>query len=111
MKQDRNEKTANPPTVPPGRGDEREVDRNDQIVRILGRIHEQLDRTSRRERQQDFSFRRLLGALLQMFAIVAALWGLIALVSEQTAPATARFALACFLQLASISTFAVDRFR
>jgi hypothetical protein len=46
-----------------------------------------------------------------MFAIVAALWGGAALLHEQAATATAHFSLACYLQLASISAFAVDRFR
>ncbi len=85
--------------------------RDDQIVRLLGRIHDQLDRLQRRERQYDFSVLRLFGALLQMFAIVAAIWGLTALLGEQSAVATARLTLACFLQLAAISGFAIDRFR
>jgi len=85
--------------------------REDQVIRILGQIRDQLDRVQRQQRQQDFSLVRLFGALLQMFAVVAALWGVIGLFDEEAGPATARFALACFLQLASISAFAIDRFR
>ena len=70
-----------------------------------------VDEHQRQQRQQDFSLLRLFGALLQMFAIVVALWGLIALIEEQSAVATARFVLACFLQLAAICAFATDRFR
>ncbi len=84
---------------------------DDEVVHLLGQINEQLDRAQRQHRQQDFSILRLFGALLQMLAIVAALWGSLALFDERAAAATARLALACFLQLASISTFAIDRFR
>lgn len=83
----------------------------DQVLRALDRIHDQLERADRRNRQADFSVLRLFGALLQMFALVAALWGVAALLNEQSAPATARLMLACFLQLASITALAVDRFR
>lgn len=85
--------------------------RDDRIVRLLGRIHDQLDRTQRQTRQQDFSVLRLFGALLQMSAIAAMLWGVVALLNEQHAPATARLTLACFCQLASIAVFVADRFR
>ncbi|MGB2984707.1 MAG: HAD family hydrolase [Phycisphaerae bacterium] len=100
VKQDREEKPAATAST-----------RDDEVVSILGRIHGLLDRTQRQQRQQDFSLLRLFGALLQMFAVVAALWGVLGLLDERAAPATARFALACFLQLASISAFAIDRFR
>ena len=85
--------------------------REDQVIRLLGQIRDQLDRAQRQQRQQDFSLARLFGALLQMFAVVAAFWGVIGLFGEEAGLATARFALACFLQLASISAFAIDRFR
>jgi len=77
---------------------------DDAIVVALGRIHDLLERAERKGRQQDFSVLRLFGALIQMFAIVAALWGTLALLDNETAAATARLALACFLQLASIAT-------
>lgn len=80
-------------------------------VDMLRRIHEQLDRANRRSRQHDFSVLRLFGALLQMFAIVIALWGLLALTGERHDAAAARFALGCFLQLASIAAFAHDYLR
>lgn len=82
----------------------------DEIGRRLDRMSEQLDRANRRARQHDFSILRLFGAVLQMFAIVAATWGLIGLWDDREVAATARLMLACFLQLASISAFAVDRF-
>lgn len=85
--------------------------RDDEVVVMLDRIHRQLERADRQTQQQDFSLLRLFGALLQMFAIVAAVWGAASLLDDQFAPATARLMLACFLQLASISAFAVDRFR
>ncbi len=88
-----------------------DASRDDEVVYLLGQINEQLDRAQRQRHQQDFSILRLFGALLQMLAIVAALWGTFALFDERAAPATGRLALACFLQLASISTFAIDRFR
>jgi hypothetical protein len=46
-----------------------------------------------------------------MFAIVIVLWGGAALLHDHAATATARFALACCLQIASITALAVDRFR
>ncbi len=91
--------------------DPADASRDDEVVYLLGQINEQLDRARRQRDQQDFSILRLFGALLQMLAIVAALWGSFALFDERAASATGRLALACFLQLASISTFAIDRFR
>lgn len=80
-------------------------------IKLLGEIRDHLERVHREQRQQDFSFLRLLGALLQMFAIVAALWGVAALFGDQTSAATARLMLACFLQLATIFAFAATRLR
>jgi D-glycero-D-manno-heptose 1,7-bisphosphate phosphatase len=85
-------------------------DADDRIVAVLERIHDQLDRAQRRQRQNDFSFLRLFGALLQMLAIVVALWGSAALFDD-AAPAAARLLLACFLQLAALTSFALDRIR
>ena len=45
----------------------------DEVVELLRKIHRQIDLAQRQERQQDFSLRRLFGALLQMFAVVAAI--------------------------------------
>jgi len=85
--------------------------RDDDIVTLLAQIHHVLDRNQRQRRQQDFSVLRLFGALLQMFAIMAVLWGAPPLLGEQPDLATARFALACFFQLASLAVFATDRFQ
>ncbi len=82
-----------------------------EVLDVLRGISDRLDRAQRQQHQQDFSLLRLFGALLQMFAIVAAVWGSVALFDDRSAPATARFGLACFLQLGSLSIFAVDRFR
>lgn len=84
---------------------------NNDIMHMLEKIHRQQERTHRGQRQHDFSLLRLFGTLLQMFSIVAALWGVSALLDEQNPTASARLLLACFLQLASISAFAIDRFR
>ncbi len=84
---------------------------SDDVVRLLGKIHDLLDRSHRQSRQPDFSVVRLFAALIQMFAIVAALWGLLGLMSDLPDDATARLTLACFLQLASISAYVIDRFR
>lgn len=83
----------------------------DRVVGVLERIHDQLDRAQRRERQGDFSLLRLFGALLQMLAVVSAVWGAVALFDDNTAPATARLLFACFLQLAALTSFALDRLR
>ena len=82
-----------------------------EVVQLLGKIHHQLERAHRSTRQHDFSVVRLFGTLIQMFAVVAVLWGVIGLMNDQADTATARFTLACFLQLASLSAFAADRFR
>ncbi len=98
-------RTEAPPTrrgVPAG---------DDEAVRTLGQIRDLLERAHRMRRQDDFSILRLFAALLQMFAIVSAVWGGSALLDEQADMATARFVMACFLQLASLGAFAVDRFR
>jgi hypothetical protein len=85
--------------------------RDEAVVDILGKIHDQLERANRAERQYDFSVLRFFGALLQMFAIVAGVWGAMGLFSDDPSAATPRFVAAVFLQLASITGFAIDRFR
>lgn len=82
-----------------------------QSLAALQSIRDLLDRQHRQTRQHDFSLLRLFAALLQMFALVAGLWGIVSILDDAHAPATARLTLACFLQLASISIFAIDRFR
>jgi len=83
----------------------------DESVRLLRGIHDQLDRLQRERRQHDFSLLRLFGTLLQMFAIVGGLWGAAALLNDDPVTATGRLALACFLQMASLSAFALDHWR
>lgn len=99
--------------IPPPRSESRAAGGapDDAVVAALERIHDQLERAQRRDRQHDFSFLRLFGALLQMLAIVAALWGIVALLDDQSASAAARLTLACFFQLAALTAFAIDRFR
>jgi D-glycero-D-manno-heptose 1,7-bisphosphate phosphatase len=87
------------------------AEHEDGIVALLDKIHAQLERAHRTDRQHDFSVLRLLGALLQMFAIVSAIWGAAALLGDQTVNATPRLVLASFLQVASLTAFAIDRFR
>ena len=82
-----------------------------EIASLLSKISDQLDRQQRQQRQLDFSILRLFGALLQMFALVAVAWGVTGLLDDRPDVATARLALACFCQLAALSTFAIDRFR
>ncbi len=82
-----------------------------EVVRVLERIHDELERANRPKRQHDFSMVRLFGALLQMLAVVAAVLGVMKMTEDQDAAATARYMLACFLQLASLTAFAIDRFR
>lgn len=84
---------------------------DDESVALLREIRDQLDRANRRDRQHDFSIFRLFASLLQMFAVVAALWGLLALTGEESDEATPRLLLACFFQIASLSAFAYDRFK
>jgi hypothetical protein len=73
------------------------------LHRVLTEIRDLLDRNVRRRRQEDFSLVRLCGALLQMLAVAAALWGLPGLFGGDPAAAAARFTLAAFLQLASLA--------
>ena len=80
----------------------------ERTVQILGRIHDVIDRAARHRSQQDFSVVRLFGALIQMLAIATAIWGSLTLMSDDPL-ATPRLLLACFLQLAALTAFAIDR--
>ncbi len=83
-----------------------------EVTRLLAQISDQLDRAQRSDRQHDFSVLRLFGAVLQMFAVVAAVWGAMALFNNGAdVDATPRLMLACFLQLATLCAYAIDRFR
>jgi len=81
-----------------------------ETVLLLRQIRDQVDHLQRQERYHDFSFMRVFAALLQMVAIVTALWGVISILDERYAAAGAQLLLACFLQLGSLSAFVVDRF-
>lgn len=81
-----------------------------EVLQALHQIRDRLDDAKRQYQQQDFSLHRLLGALLQMFAIVAAVWGFLAMIDANPA-AAARFSLATFCQVAALTAFALDRFR
>jgi D-glycero-D-manno-heptose 1,7-bisphosphate phosphatase len=98
-------KTVHPPDA------QKQPISSDRTAALLEQISQQIDRAQRTRRQNDFSVLRLIGALLQMFAIVAAVWGTIALVEDATGFAVARILLAIFLQVASLTALAVDRFR
>ncbi len=98
-------KSTNPVEQPnPGQGSNRTAE-------LLEQISQQIERTQRRNRHNDFSVLRLIGALLQMFAIVSGVWGTIALTEGATGDAVARILLAIFLQISSLTALAVDRFR
>jgi D-glycero-D-manno-heptose 1,7-bisphosphate phosphatase len=81
-----------------------------RIVALLTEIRAELERAQRSGRQQDFSLLRLLGALLQMTAIFAALAGLVALFGERPESAAPCLLLACFFQLATLTAMLADRF-
>jgi len=83
----------------------------DDVPGLLEEIRDLLERAQRPKRQDDFSLVRLFGALLQMFALVAAVWGVGTMLNDDSVGATPKLILACFLQLASLTAFAVDRFR
>jgi len=89
----------------------RNTRRIDELQRSLQNIHELLERSLRRNIHRDFSSLRLFGAILQMFAIAAGLWGAVALLGERYSESTPRFLLACLLQLLSIGAHMADRTR
>lgn len=82
----------------------------DETIHLLRQIRDQVDQVQRQQRYHDFSFMRVFAALLQMVAIVTALWGVVSILDERYAAASAQLLLACFLQLGSLSAFVVDRF-
>ena len=81
--------------------------------RLLTEIRDALDRQGRRATQDDFSLIRLIGSLMQMLAVVAALWGVVGLFGDvnEAVRAIARFGLAIFLQLVALTIHLVDRRR
>lgn len=85
--------------------------RTDRTVELLEKISEQIDRAQRSRRHHDFSVLRLIGALLQMFAIVTAVWATMALVDGSLDQSFIRILFASFLQIAALTALVVDRFR
>lgn len=94
---------------PPGRDQKNSA--GDRTVAVLEQISQQIDRAQRTRRQNDFSVLRLIGALLQMFAILAAAWAAIALVDDAMNHAVTRILFAIFLQIGSLTALTVDHFR
>ena len=84
---------------------------DDRTPELLEKILKQLERGERNRRQVDFSVLRLIGALLQMFAVVVGLWGIVALIEGSTSESFVRILLAIFFQIASLSAMVLDRFR
>lgn len=80
-------------------------------LELLREIRDALQRQHRRENQEDFSFIRLIGSLMQMLAIVVALWGVVALFAGHDSHAIARMGLAIFLQMLTISIHLIYRNR
>jgi len=86
-------------------------DKQTENTQLLTEIRDLLESQNRRGSQEDFSFLRLCGSIAQMFAIVVCMWGILALASQDSAAATARFVLAVFLQLATVAAWIADRNR
>lgn len=84
------------------------VDRSGEILAVLEEIRDQSRRRQRDERHDDFSVYRLLGTLTQMLALVAGVWGLMALVKD-LGDAMVRLTLAVFLQLVALTAFVAGR--
>ncbi len=99
---DTNEQTKEPIETSPS---------NDSVIELLKQISDQQQRTHRERSQHDFSLLKLFGTLLQMLAIVVAIWGTMSLLDDQHDAASARLLLACFLQISSISTYVIDHNR
>ncbi len=84
---------------------------DDTVVELLKQISDQQNRAHRQASQHDFSLLKLFGTLLQMLAIVVAIWGTMSLLDDNHPAASARLLLACFLQISSISTHVIDHNR
>ena len=80
-------------------------------TQLLTEIRDLLESQNRRGSQEDFSLLRLCGSIAQMFAIVVCMWGILALASQDSEAATARFVLAIFLELATVAAWLADRSR
>lgn len=81
------------------------------VASLLRDIRDRLDKALRREQQADFSLMRLAAVLLQMFALLACVWGGLAYMNSDPLGASARWALATFLQLASLTAVVSERLK
>ena len=76
---------------------------------LLGEIRDAVTRLQRKDSQEDFSIVRLIGSLTQMLALVVAIWGTLALFNDNEPAAIARYALAGFLQLLTLTVYIASR--
>jgi HAD superfamily hydrolase (TIGR01662 family) len=79
-----------------------------EVAGLLTEIRDMLRRKERASQHEDFSVARLIGTLAQMLALVAAAWGIAALLGRPEAAAP-RVLLAVFLQLAALTAFMSER--
>ncbi|NOT00485.1 MAG: HAD family hydrolase [Phycisphaerales bacterium] len=75
----------------------------------LNEIRDLLEHRDRQQRFDDFSVARLLATLLQMLALFAVGWGILALLSDDTSMAVPRLLLGCFLQISVIAALLATR--
>lgn len=81
-----------------------------RTLETLTDIRNILDRQHRASRQEDFSLRRLSGTLVQMLALVMALWGVVGLLTEAGATQViGRLLLGTFLQLLALTMSLADK--
>lgn len=83
----------------------------DRSLRMLERMSGELERMTRPRKQRDFSVLLLVATFLQVLAVMAGLWAAAAMFDGAKESTTARFAMACFLQVSAIGAWVVDRFR
>ncbi len=77
--------------------------------KLLTEIRDAVQRQQRRDNQDDFSLVRLIGSLMQMLAIVVALWGVVGIFGGQHVAAIPRLGLAIFLQILAFTIYIVRR--
>lgn len=79
------------------------------VAERLNEIRDLLEHRDRQQRFDDFSVARLLATLLQMLAMFAAGWGILALLGDNASTAEPRLLLGCFLQLCVIAALLTTR--
>ncbi len=92
-------------------GEKTSVSMADRSLRMLERMSGELERMTRPRKQRDFSVLLLVATFLQVLAVMAGLWAAAAMFDGAKESTTARFAMACFLQVSAIGAWVVDRFR